>query len=49
MLNSNDTLKDSIPVKEQPKLKPVYYPTPFPTEHGLSRKEREFNDMYGGW
>jgi len=49
MKNSNDTLKEHPINKDPLKLKPKPYPTPFPTNHGLSRKEREFNDMYGGW
>jgi len=48
-MNSNDTLKDSVPVKEKPELRKKHFPTPFPVKHGLSRKEREFNYNHGGY
>ena len=43
-------LKETPINKEAKEPKKAYVPRPmFNTEHGLSSKERAFNDTYGGW
>ena len=44
-----NTLKDTPINKPNNNINTAPRERHFPSNHGLSSKEREFNQMYGGW